>query len=77
MLSDQDLAATVTGSSVAIALRADLQDKQSGVRGIASGQFQKFSGIETISTDSSQTSVSRAATSLTVRAKLMMAGLAF
>ncbi|MGZ5921596.1 MAG: hypothetical protein ACXWLT_07500 [Rhizomicrobium sp.] len=76
-LSDQDLAATVTGSSIAIALRADLQDDQPGARGIEGGRFQNFSGIETINTNSSQASVSQAATSLTVRAKLMMAGFAF
>jgi hypothetical protein len=53
-LSDQDLAATVTGSSIAIALRADPQDGQPGARGIGGGRFQNFSGIETISTNSAR-----------------------
>jgi hypothetical protein len=76
-LSDQYLAATVTGSSIAIALRADLQDDQPGARGLAGGRFQNFSGIETITTNSSRASVSQATTSLTVRVKLMTAGFAF
>lgn len=76
-LSDRDLAATVTGSSAMIALRAQVQDNQPGAHGIAGGRFQQFSRIETIGTNSSPTSASQAATSLTVRARLVMAGLAF
>jgi hypothetical protein len=73
-LSDQDLAITVTGASITIALRADLQNNQSSAHRIAAGRLQDFFGIETISANTGQNSVSQAGTSLTVRATLTMAG---
>jgi hypothetical protein len=71
-ISDQDLAAVVTGTSIAIALHTELQSGQSGTGNIAGNQFQNFSGIQTISANTGQGAIGQAATSLAMRATLAM-----
>jgi len=69
-LSNQDLAAAVTGASITIALLDDLQNNQVRAYGNMIGRRQNFSGIVTSSANTGQNSTSQAETSLTVRASL-------
>ncbi|MES2294193.1 MAG: hypothetical protein V4527_12905 [Pseudomonadota bacterium] len=71
-LSNQDLAAAVTGASITIALPDGLQNNQARTYGNMIGRRQNFSGIETSSANIGQNSTSQAETSLTVRATLTM-----
>lgn len=70
-LSNQELAANVTGASVAIAFRDGAENDRAGMTGIGDNAFGNFFGIQTISTDIGANAVSQAATSLVVRASLM------
>jgi hypothetical protein len=71
-VSDLDLAAVVTGTSIAIALHTELQSGQAGAGGIAGSRFQNFSGIQTISANTGQGAIGQAVTSLAIRATLAM-----
>ena len=72
-LSNQDLAAAVTGASITIVLPDDLRNNQARAYGNMIGRRQNFSGIVTSSANTGQNSTSQAETSLTVRATLTTA----
>jgi hypothetical protein len=72
IVSNQDLEATVTGASIAIAFHTELQNDQIGAGGIAGNQFQNFFGIQTVSANAGHGAISQAATSLAIRATLAM-----
>jgi hypothetical protein len=76
IVSNQELAATVTGASVTIALHTELQNARTGTGDIAGSQFQNFLGIQTVSANTGQGAISQAATSLAIRATLTMSGVA-
>jgi hypothetical protein len=69
-LSDQELAANVTGVSVLISFRNQTENNQAGTFGIGGSEFGNFVGIQTISTNMGSNTISQAATSLAVRATL-------
>ena len=72
VVSDQDLAATVTGASITLAFHTESQNDRTGTGGIAGSQFQSFFGIQTVSANTGQGAISQAATSLAVRGTLAM-----
>ena len=76
VVSDQDLAATVTGASITLALRTELQNDRTGAGDIAGSEFQSFFGIQTVSANTGRGAISQAATSLAIRATLTMGGVA-
>jgi hypothetical protein len=70
VMSNQDLAATVTGVSIAIDLHTESQSDKAGAGGIAGSRFQGLFGIQIISANTGRGAISQAATSLAVRATL-------
>ena len=69
-LSDQDLAANVSGPFVVVAFHASAKGNQTELMGGGGSMPGNFVGIQTIRADTGLASVSQAAAAVTIRAEL-------